>query len=415
MDFQDDCFRYKFPLFFHHSKIMVNLHLFSARWIFHGLTAVVLLPTWIQPALAQSMSGTVRPQPPSQTVPQAVPLSEPLLQAPGQPLPQPLPGGAASSEPFAPDAVVNVNVDYRLGPGDVVNINVFGAEEYSGQVIVLQDGAINLPQVGRVVVEGLTFQGTASEVAAAYSRYIRRPVVTVTPVRLRPVRVAVSGQVNRPGTYTIESSNINQVLIFPSLTQAISQAGGITARANLKEVEIRRPVGPNQKQVTTINLWDLVRTGDLSQDLVLQGGDEVYIPLAETLSPAEATELAAANFAPDSIQIYIAGEVDRPGLVEVPLNTPLNQAILVAGGFTNRANQRSVSLVRLNPDGSVAQRDIPIDFNQGISEEGNPMLRNQDVVVVSRSGVAAFGETTNILLSPFTTILNAIFGFRRIF
>ncbi|MBD0336246.1 MAG: SLBB domain-containing protein [Cyanobacteria bacterium Co-bin13] len=385
---------------------MVDLHSLFYRWTTLSLSAALLLPTLVQPAAAQSMSGAVQGQ--------LTPTTEPLLQPPVQPLVQPV-MGVDATEPFSTASSYSANVDYRLGPGDVININVFGAEEYSGQVIVLQDGAINLPRIGRVSVEGLTFQGSATAIAAAYSTYIRRPVITVTPIRLRPIRVAISGQVNRPGTYTIESTNDNQILTFPSLTQAISQAGGITARANLKEVEIRRSVGPNQKQMATINLWDLVRSGDLAQDIVLQGGDEVFIPMAQTLSPAEATELASASFAPDSIQVYVAGEVDRPGLVEVPLNTPLNQALLVAGGFTNRANQRSVSLVRLNPDGSVAQRDVPVDFNQGINDEGNPILMNQDVVVVGRSGVAAFGETTNILLSPFTTILNAIFGFRRIF
>ncbi|MBD2260566.1 SLBB domain-containing protein [Pseudanabaena sp. FACHB-2040] len=385
---------------------MVDLHPFLYHWTPVSLSTAILLTTLVQPAAAQSMSGAVRGQ--------STPVTETLLQPPVQPLSQPSMGFDAT-EPFATSSSYSVNVDYRLGPGDVINISVFGAEEYSGQVIVLQDGAINLPRIDRVMVEGLTFQGASAAIATAYAPYIRRPLITVTPVRLRPIRVAISGQVNRPGTYTIESTNDNQILTFPSLTQAISQAGGITARANLKDVEIRRSVGAGQKQVATINLWDLVRSGDLAQDIVLQGGDEVYIPIAQTLSPAEATELATASFAPDSIQIYVAGEVDRPGLVEVPLNTPLNQALLVAGGFTNRANQRSVSLVRLNPDGSVAQRDVPVDFNQGINDEGNPILMNQDVVVVGRSGVAAFGETTSILLSPFTQILNAIFGFRRIF
>ncbi|HEY9763924.1 MAG TPA: SLBB domain-containing protein [Trichocoleus sp.] len=305
---------------------------------------------------------------------------------------------------------VNWTANYRLGPGDVVKVDIFGAPEYSGEAPVLQDGTVNLLRVGRVAVQGLTFEQAATAIATSFGTYIRRPVITVSPVSLRPIRIAVSGEVNRPGAYSIETSSENQDFDFPSLTEAISQAGGITAQANLKEVEIRRSISPNQKQVTTINLWDLIKTGDLNQDVVLQGGDEVYIPTATALSPEESTELASASFAPTSIKVYVAGEVEQPGLIEVPLNTPLNQAVLIAGGFNRRADQRAVKLVRLNPNGSVTEREVPVDFSQGIGEESNPILMPQDIVVVRRSGAASVGDTTDLLLNPVTRILNTIFG-----
>lgn len=308
---------------------------------------------------------------------------------------------------------VNWPINYRLGPGDVVRIDIFGAPEYSGEVPVLQDGTVNLPRVGRVTVQGLTFEQAAAAIATPFTTYLRRPVITVSPIDLRPIRIAVSGEVNRPGAYSIDTSSEDKEFDFPSLTQAISQAGGITAQANLKEVEIRRSIGLNQKQITTINLWDLVRSGDLNQDLVLQSGDEVYIPTATALSPEELTELASASFAPTSIQVYVAGEVEKPGLIEVPLNTPLNQAVLIAGGFNRRADQRAVKLVRLNPNGSVTEREVPVDFSQGIGEDANPILMAQDIVVVRRSGVASVGDTTDLLLNPVTRILNTIFGLTR--
>jgi polysaccharide biosynthesis/export protein len=366
--------------------------MFLHRGLFLGLSISLLMPVSAQ---AQSMSDRL---PRGDATPPAAPALSP-----------------AGAAPFLTAADTTWSNNYRLGPGDVIGLNVFGAEEYSGEVIVLQDGTINLPRVGRVAVQGLTFQGASDAIAAAYSTYIRNPLITLSPVTLRPVRIAVSGEVNRPGSYTIDATAENQALDFPSLTQAIAQAGGITARANLKEVEIRRPIGPNQKQTTKINLWDLVRAGNLDQDVVLQSGDEVFIPVATALTPQELTELGSASFAPDSIKVYVAGEVEKPGLVEVPLNTPLNQALLVAGGFNNRANRSTVSLVRLNPDGSVTQRDVAVDFNQGINEANNPILMEEDVIVVNRSGVAAFGENTSLFLSPFTQILNAIFGFGRLF
>ncbi|PSN18839.1 polysaccharide transporter [filamentous cyanobacterium CCP5] len=325
------------------------------------------------------------------------------------------------SDLFGPTSVLGSG--YRLGPGDVISVSVFAAEEYSGEQLVLQDGTVNLPRVGRVPIQGFTLEQAAEAIAARYAIYIHRPLVTIAPVRLRPVRIAISGEVNRPGAYSIEGSdrvNDNQGVDafdsrFPTLTQAISEAGGITDQANLREIEIRRPVAPNRQEITRISLWDLIESGDLSQDAILQSGDEVYIPTATALTPQEATTLSSASFAPDTIRVYVAGEVEQPGVVEVPLNTPLNQAILVAGSFTPRANQNTVELVRLNPDGTATERDIPVDFSQGVNDTNNPILKDQDVIVISRSGAAQAGDTTNIILNPITRILGALFGFGRLF
>jgi polysaccharide export outer membrane protein len=97
--------------------------------------------------------------------------------------------------------------------------------------------------------------------------------------------------------------------------------------------------------------------------------------------------------------------------VEVPPNTPLNQALLAAGGFNNRrAKKSTVTLVRLNPDGTVAKQTLPVDFAQGISSDSNPALRNNDTVIVGRSGLAGLSDTVGTVLSP----LSGIFGLFRL-
>ena len=367
------------------------------RWMAGGgLAAVALSPL---PASAQSMDQFLGQSP-------SLPASPPIQPTTG--LPSNSGGGAWSA-------------DYRLGAGDVIEINVFEAEEYSGEFLVLQDGTVNLPRVERVPVQGLTFQEAANQIASRYAIYIRRPLITITPVRLRPVRIAISGEVKRPGAYNIEATsgsnrdNNNQESRFPTLTQAIAEAGGITGSANIREVEVRRPTGPSRKEVTYVNLWDLIQSGDLGQDLILQSGDEVVVPTAVALSPAEATTLSNTSIAPESIQIYIAGEVDSPGAVAVPLNTTLNQAILAAGNFNPRANRATVELVRVNPDGTATQRRIPVDFSLGVNDENNPTLQDQDVVVVKRSTLARVGDVADVLLSPVTRILNSVLGFQRLF
>ncbi len=336
-------------------------------------------------------------------------------EAPFQPDPARRPG-----QPSPQSEVFGISSAYRLGIGDVINIQIFGAEDYSVEVLVLQDGTVNLPRVGPVFVLGQTLQETERTVEAQYRRYVRQPMVSIAPVTLRPVRIAIAGEVNRPGTYTLgrnsndDDPNTPSPDRFPTLTEAISQAGGITGKANIREIQLRRYVAYNQTEVSTFNLWDLIQSGDLRQDVVLQSGDEVLIPTAVEVSPRETSELAEASFAPDAIKVYIAGEVENPGVLEVPLDTALNQAILNAGGFNPRANQTVVDLVRVNPDGTVNQRQIQVDFNQDINEEVNPILADQDIIVVNRSGLTRFGDAVGIVLSPVTQILNTVLGLDRL-
>jgi len=380
-----------------------------------GLTLGVLLPLCaglFSSVEAQTMQNITRPQPSSSDAPNLVPGSMPSPNAT-------LPFQTVESQNRSGTAAAPAT--YRIGIGDIVRLTVFGAEDFGGEYVVLQDGTINLPRVGQVFVLGSTMPEAERTISAHYSRFLRQPMITLAPVRLQPVRVAVSGAVRRPGAYTVQQSQANDDVNsafdsrFPTLTEAIAQAGGVTAKANIREVILRRTVSSNQKQATTYNLWELIRSGDLSKDVILQSGDEIFIPVAEALTPQEASDLAAANFAPDTVNIYVTGEVEEPGQIQVPLNTSLNEVLLNAGGFNQRANRGRVTLVRLAPDGTALQQEIHVDFTQDINESNNPILQDRDVVVVERSGIARFGDNTNIILNPFTQILNSIFGFRNLF
>ncbi|HTL88059.1 MAG TPA: SLBB domain-containing protein [Leptolyngbya sp.] len=214
----------------------------------------------------------------------------------------------------------------------------------------------------------------------------------------QPVSIAVVGEVARPGPYTIKDQT-------PTLSSAIREAGGIKQLANLKDVKVRRNTRSGTAQTINVDLWQLLKSGDLNQDLVLQQGDTIEIPTALALNPEEARQLGDASFAPSSVKITVVGEVTKPGQIDVPMNTPLNQALLAAGGFSRQANRRRVELVRLNPNGSVTRRDVSIDLTRGIDEKGNPLLQNGDVLVVDRSGVAKVGDTLGNVLSPVLQVL----------
>ena len=310
---------------------------------------------------------------------------------------------------------------YILGVGDYLRVDVFNIPDYSGEFRVLSDGHLNLPIVGAINLEGLSLQQATAEVERFLVPYVQRPVVTLSLLEARPIQIAVSGEVNRPGSYRISTDEAadGSAADIPTLTQAIELAGGITQLADIRQIEVQRrlPRTPladgrnkaNKSQVVAVNLWDLLKEGDLSEDLQLQDGDRIIIPTATSLNADEVAELATASFSPDEISVNVVGEVESPGNIRVPPNTPLNQAILAAGGFNNRARQGTVTLVRLNLNGTVSQRDIEVDFSEGINEETNPSLRPNDTVVIKRSGLARTTDTFGAVFSPLNFIFR-LFG-----
>ncbi|KAI9131685.1 polysaccharide biosynthesis/export family protein [Acaryochloris sp. CCMEE 5410] len=234
--------------------------------------------------------------------------------------------------------------------------------------------------------------------------------------RSEPINIAIVGEVYRPGPHTIRpgSADVRDAgtlgnsraasTELPTVTQAIQTAGGIKPEANIREVRVIRRPHNGDPQTIGVDLWKLLKEGDLSQDIALQAGDTIEVPKAVGLTAAEMTELATVSFAPATIDVNVVGEVKSPGVVKIQPNTPLNTAVLAAGGFDDRrANKSKVKLIRLNPDGTVAQRDIKVNFSEPVNEDTNPALRNNDVIVVGRSGLTKFGDGLRNVLSPITS------------
>ncbi|MBV8884474.1 MAG: SLBB domain-containing protein, partial [Chroococcidiopsidaceae cyanobacterium CP_BM_RX_35] len=193
---------------------------------------------------------------------------------------------------------------------------------------------------------------------------------------------------------------------LPTVTRALQTAGGITSSADIRNIQIRRFTKTGGEEVIKVNLLQLVSAGDITQDTLVQEGDSIIIPRANSLTPAEQTQIASTNLSPDTIQVNVIGEVRNPGQLKVPPNTPLNQALLQAGGFNNgRANRKAVDLIRLNPNGTVTKRLVQIDLTNSLNERNNPSLRNNDIILVSRNGLAKTGDTLNEILGPFGNLL----------
>lgn len=304
-------------------------------------------------------------------------------------------------------AYSNAFSDYVLGPGDRLSLKFFNVPEYDGDRTVAIDGSLILPLVGKLPVSGLTLAEATQSISSTYAAYLKTPLVTLDLIAPRPIQIGIAGEINKPGSYEVPLANredSSAAVQWPTVVEAVKLAGGITNQADIRSVEIRR-VQSGGVQTIRLNLWEILQTGNVQSDITLRNGDAIRIPTATALNPDELTQLSAANFSPDSIQVTVVGEVTTPGQREVEPNAPLNQALLAAGGFDQRrADKEVVELIRLNPDGTVTQREIPVSFEEGINEETNPALQANDVVVVGRSGRAAFADNAETLLGPFNTV-----------
>lgn len=243
----------------------------------------------------------------------------------------------------------------------------------------------------------------------------------------KPIGVVIVGEVNRPGPYTISAADLrstNQqtelsfvsieqqqgaVVGLPTITRALKISGGITTEADIRRVQIRRQIRGGTEQTILVNLWDLLQKGDATQDVLLQEGDSIIIPTAATVDLTEVSQLATSSFSPNAISINIVGEVVRPGALQVRPSTSLHQALLTAGSFNQlRAKKDKVELLRLNPNGTVSRRTIDVDFAQGLNPNNNPTLRNNDVILVARSGYTRVADNINSFLQPITGVAGVV-------
>jgi len=235
----------------------------------------------------------------------------------------------------------------------------------------------------------------------------------ITP---RPIRVALVGEVERPGLYSLTTSETSQteggpstsISGLPTVVDALQKAGGITLNANLREVTLQRRLAgePVRFKQATLNLLELLLRGDQLQNPYLFDGDTIRVGRASQ-PVAEALEVAAANFSPKQINVNVVGEVVKPGTVELMANTPLVQAVMAAGGPNSwRASKGNVELVRINRNGTATRERFTLNLSQGASNQRNPPLRDGDTVIVNRTGLAVASDTINAIGQPLTSVAN---------
>lgn len=323
-------------------------------------------------------------------------------------------GAAQTSTPSLVSAERLQEDAYILGPGDVLELRFLVEDNLGGSLEILNDGTASLPLLGNVRLVGLTLSQASLWLQSLYKRQLLRPDLQLSVVRPRPLRVAVVGEVARPGIYTLTTTEASQteasvqITGLPTLVDAVQKAGGVSPQADLRKVVLQRRL-PGDKLLfkrARVNLLSLVVEGDQLQNPLLFDGDTIRVLKAEE-SVVEAIEIASTTLSPTTINVFVVGEVKSPGRQELPANTPLIQAVLASGGPEEwRANKGDVELIRINRNGTATRERFKLDYSQGASKQKNPPLRDGDTVIVNRSSLAKTSDAIGAIADPISGLVN---------
>ncbi len=259
--------------------------------------------------------------------------------------------------------------DYKVGPEDLLVIEVYGQEALKRELRVNGQGFITMPLVGPVKVAGLTTQEIEERLKQQYgSEYLRNPQITAAVKEYHHQRVAVTGAVDKPGSYEIIGPR--------SLLEVLSLAGGFSGKPRAEPGDvihiIRRQSAANKpkspkaadspgKQTVVINLHKLVSGQAPELNLTVESGDVVHVPFAGTA--------------------YVLGGVKKPGNVSVKENLTVSQAIAMAGGVDPLLGTQNITVMRFDSQG----KPISIETNLKkitTRKDSDIPIQGNDVIVV---------------------------------
>lgn len=202
------------------------------------------------------------------------------------------------------------NEGYVVGPGDLLNLSVWGAVDLRIELSVDRNGDVVIPKVGAVRVWGLPFEQAKAAVRAALAGYYKDFEMNLTVGRLRSVQVYVVGEVANPGRYPVSAMG--------TVINALAAAGGPSRNGSLRTIKVTR----GTQVVAEVDLYAMLLSGDRGKDVRLQNGDTIFVPV---IGPV----------------VAVAGEVKRPAIYEIKGTTSLDGVLKMAGGvaasgFTGR-------------------------------------------------------------------------------
>ena len=225
---------------------------------------------------------------------------------------------------FEPSTNLPTPVNYRLGAGDQIIIDIWGTSQVSIQETISPDGAINIDNLGLVFLNGMTVNHATSylrkELNKIYAGLDDENPTSQIKVSLgnsRTIKVNVMGEVYQPGTYSLSA--------FSTVFHALYSAGGVSDIGSLRNIQVAR----NGKNIATVDVYDFIMHGKTKDDINLQEGDVIIVPPYEAL-------------------VKIEGNVKRPMKYEMKNEETVATLLKYAGNFSSDAYSRSMKLVRPN-------------------------------------------------------------------
>ena len=239
------------------------------------------------------------------------------------------------------------NLDYTLGPGDVVRIQVFQNPDLTTETRVSEKGSITYPLIGAVEVGGLAIAAAEKKIAAALKNggFVRQPQVNIVLMQMRGSQVSVLGQVNRPGRFPLET--------LSRVSDMLAAAGGATPGGDDFAIVTGLRNGKPFRKLIDIPALYLGEKSD--EDIFLAGGDTIYVHRAPVF--------------------YIYGEAQRPGAYRIERDMTVMQALAQGGGPTTRGSEWRLRLHRKNAEGGVEK----------VSPEMNDVIQPNDIIYVRES------------------------------
>lgn len=250
-----------------------------------------------------------------------------VQEATGQNLP--IYGSALFNSPrtYAPVTNIAPPANYVLGPGDQIQLQLWGATSLSINLTVDRNGQVMVPRVGPMGVAGLRVEQLEPALKSHLGKVLANFDLAASVSRLRTIQVYVVGQAQRPGTYTLSS--------LSTLVNALFASGGPNANGSMRQIELKR----SGQTVTTFDLYDFIARGDQSQDVTLLPGDVIVIP---AVGP----------------QVAVHGAFDHAAIYELREPATTIADVLAPGGGVHTLTSKQMALLeRVNP-GQVPARQV---------------------------------------------------------
>lgn len=216
---------------------------------------------------------------------------------------------------FEPNMNIATPQNYRLGPGDAVFIDIYGASQKTIESTVSPDGTVNIEDFGPVNISGMTVSEANAHLRTTLGSRYSSSKVRLTVGQTRTIMVNVMGEVKAPGTYTLSA--------FATVFHALYMAGGISDIGTLRNIKVYR----HNKLVTVVDIYDYILNGKLTGNVRLADNDVIVV-------------------GPYDCLVNITGKVKRPMFYEMKKNESVGTLLKYTGGFTGDAYKKSIRLVR---------------------------------------------------------------------